>query len=227
MMKTKNKPDSETTDDLNPVDRVLNFILGKIRTGEYLQGQPIVARNITKELNIHVAPVREALHRLVGEGVIDLHSNRSPRIKKLTQNDILNAIEVWEVNAGLTARLACEGIKIRNNAARVVAAMDQIRRAEKKRHKIDFFSAIIRFQEVLGEITENPYIEAVRKRLHTEFWTYQISEELLASLWEDYMKSFERIEAAILSGIPQDAEREYIRHLQWLKQHINDEDDIS
>lgn len=196
------------------VGGVVEYILECIRSGEYAQGQQLIARNIATTLGISVAPVREALHRLSGEGVIELFSNRSARVRKLSLDEIQNALEVWEVHAGLMARLAAERIKIRDNAERVRSATRSIHAAKDQGDLKAYFHAVIRFQETLSAISENPYVEAVRKTLHTEFWTPQFASIFPEEHRADYLARFDRIEAAILAGDPVDAEREYASHVR-------------
>jgi DNA-binding GntR family transcriptional regulator len=197
------------------VDRVIDYIVARVHSGEYAQGRQLVARNIAKQLNVNVAPVREALHRLSGEGVVELFSNRSARVRHLSPADIFHALEVWEVHAGLMARLAAQRIKIRDNAERVRAVTEDVLTAQKQPDPGRYFTAIIRYQAILAEISENPYVDAVRKRLHTEFWTPQILSFIPKPQWPEYVASFGRIHAAILSGNPDEAEQQYKRHVRW------------
>lgn len=202
------------------VERVMEFVLERIHSGEYEQGEQLIARTIAKELDLSVAPVREALHRLSGEGVIELFSNRSARVRRLSIDDILNALEVWEVHAGLTARLVAQRIKIRDNANRVRSAADALFMAAKSGESARYFHDVIRFQKILSEMTENPYIEIVRKRLHTEFWTPQFSSYFPQNLWPEYRENFDRIVNTILSGDADKAEQAYARHVRWAADNL-------
>lgn len=204
------------TDDLGRmVDRVVGYILERIRSGEYVQGQQLVARNIAKHLDVSIAPVREALHRLSGEDLIELFSNRSARVRCLSRDDILHALEVWEVHAGLMARLAAQRIKIRDNADRLRMATSKLKSMGKRPDPQQYFRTVMRYQEILAEICENPYVDSVRRRLHTEFWTPYILAYLSKADWPAYLSSFESVDAAILSGNPELAEQEYRRHVRW------------
>lgn len=206
------------------VDRVMDYILERIHSGEYGQGEQIVARTIAKELDLSVAPVREAIHRLSGEGVIELFSNRSARVRQLSIDDILDALEVWEVHAGLTARLVAERIKIRDNSTKFRKVAEALRKASASGDKTGYYRQLVRFQEVMSEIADNPYVEAVRKRLHTEFWSQQMSAHLPPERWPDYFASFDHILPAILSGDPRKAEKAYASHVHWVAEVLRGSD---
>lgn len=196
------------------VDAVVDHILSRIRTGEYAQGEPLVAREIARRVGVSVAPVREALHRLWGEGVVEFHSNRSARVRHLSREDVLHASEAWEVNAGLMARLAAERIKIHDNAERLREASADIVNSRKRPDRAGYFHALMKCQNVLTDISGNPYLLAVKKRLHTEFWTQLSVLHIPADAWPGYVDSYARVIAAILAGKPDEAEHEYRRHIR-------------
>lgn len=206
------------------VDAVMQFILDRIRTGEYAQGQPLVARDIARRVGVSVAPVREALHRLWGEGIVEFHSNRSARVRRLSRDDVLHASEVWEVHGGLMARLAAERIKIDDNAERVRAASAAMVDRRRRLDPASYFHALMKYQDVLAEIGGNPYVMAVKKRLHTEFWTPASVLYIPDAAWTEYLDSFVRVNTAILEGEPQEAESEYRRHVRFarslLRRHL-------
>jgi len=195
------------------VDAVVDHILSRIRTGEYAQGEPLVAREIARRVGVSVAPVREGLHRLWGEGVVEFHSNRSARVRRLSREEVLHASEVWEVIAGLMARLAAERIKIHDNTERLREASADIVNRRKRLDRAGYFHALMKCQNVLVGISGNPYVLAVKKRLHTEFWTQSSVLHIPADTWPGYVDSYARVIEAILAGVPQEAENEYRRHV--------------
>lgn len=206
------------------VDAVVDHVLSRIRTGEYAQGEPLIAREIARRVGVSVAPVREALHRLWGEGVVEFHSNRSARVRRLSREDVLHASEVWEVNAGLLARLAAERIKIHDNLERLRVVSAEIVNPRKRPDRTSYFHALMKCQNVLVDIGGNPYVQAVKKRLHTEFWTQASVLHIPEEIWPEYVDSYARVIAAILAGAPSEAENEYRRHIRLattlLRRHL-------
>jgi len=53
-------------------DRVLQTIIEGLLEGRYQPGERVVARQLAEQLGVSIVPVREAIHILAGEGVIDL-----------------------------------------------------------------------------------------------------------------------------------------------------------
>jgi DNA-binding GntR family transcriptional regulator len=66
--------------------------------GQYAPGQRLIEQRIAEELNLSRTPVREALHRLVAEGLVLSEPNRGAMVRPLTVADIADIY-------GLRARL--------------------------------------------------------------------------------------------------------------------------
>ena len=82
------------------VQIVIATILSRIKEGRYIPGQYLIAGDLMEELKLSKAPVREAIHVLVGEGVIELLQNRSARIRSLSMDEALSdkceLVSAWQ-----------------------------------------------------------------------------------------------------------------------------------
>lgn len=71
------------------------FHLGElIRGGHFSPGEKIGIRNLAKDFDLSPTPVREALYRLISEGVLESEANRSARIPLLTSDQITELKEI-------------------------------------------------------------------------------------------------------------------------------------
>lgn len=52
-------------------ERVYRALKDQLGTGRYAAGQPLEPASLSPELNASITPVRDALHRLVGEGLVE------------------------------------------------------------------------------------------------------------------------------------------------------------
>lgn len=208
--------DGSALNKTGQVDAIVDLIVERIRYGEYVEGQQLVARSIASEMNVSVVPVREALARLAGEGVVELLQNRSPRIKRLSRKEVLDALEVWEVNAGLIARLAAQKIEIRGNKTMLLGVRKAIKASRQKKKREDLFSAIIELHAVLSKIVDNAYVERVKLGLHTELWTKRITDAIPDEEWPQYVDDFIEIVDAICEGDSRAAETSYRRHIKHI-----------
>ena len=57
--------------DRDPYERTLGILRQRLRAGEFGEGQPLQIQMLAADLNVSSTPVREALSRLLGEGLIE------------------------------------------------------------------------------------------------------------------------------------------------------------
>jgi DNA-binding GntR family transcriptional regulator len=83
-------------------ERVYMGLRRAIVGGYYAPGTTLVAQAIAEEFGTSIAPVRDAVHRLVGEGLIEAHHGGGFQLPVLAEND-LRDLYVWH---GQIVRLA-------------------------------------------------------------------------------------------------------------------------
>ncbi len=69
-------------------DQVYDELGALIRGGQFAPGEKITIRNLAKDFSMSPTPVREALYRLISEGVLQGEANRSAFIPLLTPEQI-------------------------------------------------------------------------------------------------------------------------------------------
>ncbi len=100
----------------------INALREAIRDGRLAPGQRLVVAEITKMLGVSNGPVREAIRRLTGEGLVEIVPHRGASVRHYSSRDVREIFEVREVLEGLSARLAAErsagqGSRVRFQAA--------------------------------------------------------------------------------------------------------------
>src|SRR2546423_12659887 len=97
----------------SPCQRVIGFIRTAIRDGRLMPGERVIEREIARELDIGRGPVREGIQILVQQGLLHHSPQRSPRIKLLSREEVLDFLEVWSVVGPLLVRVVASKIRIR------------------------------------------------------------------------------------------------------------------
>lgn len=69
-------------------EQVADYVRGLILSGEFAPGAAIKEAAIAKQLSISRAPVREAMHALIREGLIDAHPQKQNHVKELISKEI-------------------------------------------------------------------------------------------------------------------------------------------
>ena len=82
---------------------VYRVLRRSIMTGQFEPGDPVTINGLAETLGVSAMPVREALHRLVSEGALELLDNRRVRVPDL---DADGFEEVLEARVALETRAA-------------------------------------------------------------------------------------------------------------------------
>ena len=75
-------------------DRVYSDLRQALMTGRFIPGQKMPIRSLAATMGTSLTPVREALRRLISEGVLEGQSNRSVRVPLMTRARILELREL-------------------------------------------------------------------------------------------------------------------------------------
>jgi DNA-binding GntR family transcriptional regulator len=195
------------------VQRVIQVIIGRIREGRYSPGQQIVVRDLCLELGLSKAPVREALHVLVGDGVVEPLPNRSARIRELSPKSILDFVSFWSVVGGLNARLAADRIQSDQERRELRRRLDEVIAAAEQRLPYSYFMAIANVHSYLAIIADNSYIRSIIDRFHFEHYYRHIAPLFPGPSWESHLAAFCAFCEAIIAGDGQKAELLFRKHL--------------
>jgi len=87
-------------------DEVYRVLLSRIMLAELLPGEPVVAAQVAEELDVSSSPVRDALHRLRAEGLIEKQPGGGWSVVCPTLDDMRDVYEAREALEGLAAGLA-------------------------------------------------------------------------------------------------------------------------
>jgi DNA-binding GntR family transcriptional regulator len=198
-------------------DLVLRTIIEGLLEGRYKPGQRVVARQLAEELDVSIVPVREAIHILAGEGVIDLAARKGARIRSMDQEEVGNW---WRIQAGvgkLGVGFAARRINCRaDNAAKMNDAMDLIRENAGKMDGFEFLMVLLRYHMVVHDVAEMPQLNEATRRLGFFFWAIFFPQYIpVRDYGEMYIRNHQRVTDAIVNGDPDGAEAAYQYHIDW------------
>lgn len=225
-MKTKENavPYGEATTE------VLNFIVEGLSSGRYLPGERLNAARLCNELSLSKAPVREALHVLAGQGVVDLVQNRGAIIKELSEMDLLRMWDAFSIVFGREIYFAARSRMPEHSSADIAIKIDHIEKAALDFQKgkvsgINFFRAIHAWHDYVALLCDNKYIVTTEHRRQSEFWLPYVMKYIpLETYIDKYVFNYKRITLAIIAGDGSSAESGFHYHAQWSSAIIRGED---
>jgi DNA-binding GntR family transcriptional regulator len=101
------------------VEHVVRSIRDSVRQGRLVQGERLVVADVAQMFGVSVGPVREAIRRLTGEGLLEFTPHRGAAVRAYTERDVRETFQVREAIEGLAARLAAENIHRADYAKRL------------------------------------------------------------------------------------------------------------
>ncbi|MFN8482306.1 MAG: GntR family transcriptional regulator [Anaerolineae bacterium] len=139
------------------VDQIYDHLRIAIITGELKPGQRIVELEVAAEMGTSLAPVREALHRLETDGLVD----RQPRIGTFVTDATIDEIqELFQIRA------LVEQFAVRRTAATIDAEqldllqslVDQMHQAAKAGNMLRLATLDLQFHRLICEWSGNAHL---------------------------------------------------------------------
>lgn len=205
------------------VSGVVDAIVDGVMKGRYAPGQRLIAADLADEYQVSRAPVREALHVLAGEGVVELIANRGARIRRLTVQERIDFLEFTEAICVLGVRLATGKTREPEVRAAIEAAYAPIENAFTRRHAADFVDALYRYHIELNRHSGNQFLDFFYRRPYIRFYTTLLADLAPGQHWEQYIANYRLIHETILAGDAHSAVVMFTSHIRWVLRNMRAE----
>lgn len=93
---------------MSSADHGYTVLRREILEGRFKPGDPLKERDLVKRLGISRTPVREALRRLVADGLAEMHPRRSIVVSSYSEEELREIYELGSVLEAFVASLAAE-----------------------------------------------------------------------------------------------------------------------
>jgi DNA-binding GntR family transcriptional regulator len=198
-------------------DRVLQTIIEGLLDGRYKPGERVVARQLAEELEVSIVPVREAIHILAGEGVIDLTARKGARIRSMDREEVGAWWRIQSTVGKLGVGFAARRINRHpGSVARLQDAMDLIRENAGRMDGFEFLMVLLRYHMVVHDVAEMPQLNEATRRLGFFFWAIFFPAYIpVREYGEMYIRNHQRVTDAVVNGDPAGAEAAYQYHIDW------------
>lgn len=198
------------------VQAVVEGIIDGVMNGRYAPGQRLIAADLAEEFHVSRAPVREALHVLAGEGVVDLIQNRGAKIRRLSVQHLVDFLEYTETVCSLGVRLATPKMSAAENRAAVITAFQRIESSWARRVPAEFVESLYAYHILVNRISGNHFVDFFYRRPYVKFFTYLLSDLVPGPNWDQYIVNYRRIQETILDGDPHESVATFISHMRWV-----------
>jgi DNA-binding GntR family transcriptional regulator len=203
-------------EEISSVSHVVDAIVDGVMRGRYVQGQRLIAADLAAEYAVSRAPVREALHMLAGEGVVELIANRGARIRRMAPKELVEFLEFTEAICVLGVRLATGRMSEPEARAKVESAFEAIETQWQRREPRQFVDALYRYHIALNALSGNEFLDFFYRRPYIRFYTTLLAELAPGDHWDQYILNYRQIHAMILSGDAHSSVVTFVSHIRWV-----------
>ncbi len=155
----------ETARSINLTERVYQELRENILSGKYKEGEALTELGIAKTLDVSRTPVREALHQLEQEELVELRPNRGAIVKGITIDDIRDIYEIRSLIEGLAAaRVAEQATAEELNQLEETLDLTQFYLERENYEKLESMDG--RFHQQLYELCRSRMLRRILKDLH-------------------------------------------------------------
>jgi DNA-binding GntR family transcriptional regulator len=198
------------------VSFVVDAIVEGVLKGRYAPGQRLIAGDLAEEYSVSRAPVREALHVLSGEGVVELIANRGARIRRLSAQERIEFLEFTEAICVLGVRLATAKTRDEEIARSIQTNYDAIEEAWSRRHAVDFVEALYQYHVELNRVSGNQFLDFFYRRPYIRFYTTLLAELAPGGHWDQYIANYRLIHEMVMTGDAHSAVVTFTSHIRWV-----------
>lgn len=200
-------------------DRVYKAIRSDVLSGRMISGQRIVEARLAQEIRTSRTPVREALHMLEREGLLDAVPRVGYRVKKIDLDEMEELCEMRVINETLAAQWAIDRISPRD----LEALEENLIKAEEKVRSGDptsFVEYDAEFHEILVRASGRQRLFELCQLLCRHMLRYRIeslhSEETALRAITGHHEILDRVKAKDKEGIASAIQK----HLDWVRTEI-------
>lgn len=172
-------------------DLIADELRDEIRRGVLGGGQPLPQEELAARFGVSRIPVREALLRLEGEGLVAVYPNRGAVVTRFSLEDVR---EIYHLRRLLEGDVLARAVRRMNDAdlKRIEAAMD---RAERGAGDPDWSELDGAFHEALyapaGHLRQSAMIAALRGTVDRYWGAYRALPDRTADWLEDHRRIVE------------------------------------
>jgi len=173
-------------------DLVFNTLMEDILSGRLEPGEKLNISEISERLGVSRTPVREALKQLMSVGLVENVPHRSPFVKKLSIEEIIELYYIRAALEGIASRLAAQ----RLTDDQIKELEELCMRMEEKAHSgqfDDFIEDNSRFHFLVYEATNSPRLQEMVLRYYRQCGQYRALVMELPGSYEEVCQEHKNI----------------------------------
>lgn len=197
---------------LNLSEQIANRLRDMIVQNQLCPGDRVREREICKVLQVSRTPLREALHMLASEGLIDLIPNRGAVIASPSADEIADMLKVLGVLEAFAGEQACEAIS-QEEINEIKALQYEMLAAFSRGDRLQYFKLNQRIHFAIVKAARSDTLLSLHSRLNARLYRIRYQSNLRNELWGSAVQEHDDIMAAL-------EQRDAVRLSKLLKRHL-------
>lgn len=199
-------------------DSVFSGITNGLVLQKFVPGQRLVEADLAIQFGVGRNSVREALQRLLAEGVVDIIRHKGAVIRSLTERETMDVLDVAERMMGLLARSAARGISNGRSSRELESALEQLIAANDGNDSTAFSNARRAFYRALLDTSGSRELRRLFPSIHMPI---VYAQHRLTGLQNIRLRDYLVIGKAILIGDEVGADTAGATHVRNVRAEIS------
>lgn len=216
----ENAAEARTQAGMPAHEQVYRNLREAVLFGTLAPGEPVTIQGLVERLGAGMTPVREAIRRLTGEGLVDVLPHRGAVVRRFSERDVREYFEVREGLDGVAARLAAGNIHRGDYRDRLAALIEEFRIASGAGGP-ELLAIRGALRDLIFEIAGNMRLAEIASRLVYPALSERL-HKLLPKRTASSFSEYEKVVKAIMEGDGLEAERLMRLHLRHSASAIRD-----
>jgi len=193
-------------------DRIYQLLKKYIIEGELQEGAKITEAEISKQIGVSKTPVREAISRLVIEGLITLHPNKRMTITKISAKDVIEVYQLRKVLCSLAAELLAD--KITDDEIKELNKIfEEMEIFAEKGDVVKYSKYADNFHSFMTSLSGNKRLENINKNLHEQVYIYRIKSLSVEGRMKKSLNEHKKILEALTKRDSEKAKKKCQEHI--------------
>lgn len=159
-------------------DQAYLLIIEKIRSGELKPGDRINIEEFSREIDVSRTPMREAVNRLIQNGLLETRHNVGPSVAEFSKKDITDLIETNTILLEGVMKVIFSGTVALGMADKMMRIVEEQRQALDEGDNHKYYLKSMEFHYALIDECPNDKLKSFATDTQTQIgiWVYQYQE---------------------------------------------------
>lgn len=192
-------------------------IMNGLALQRFVPGQRLIEADLAIQFNVARNTVREALHRLSAEGIVEIVRHKGAVIRSLSKRETMDVLDVAERMMGLLARAAARGISDGQSSKELKDALEQLVIADKVKDSDAFSLARRSYYRAMIEVSGSRELRRLFPSIHMPI---VYAQHRVGNLQKLRLRDYQLISKAVLQGDEDGADKAGGAHVRNVRKEI-------